>query len=89
MKNFLILAFSLLLTSSLFADNVKENKVEEPEPTRLESYTKLQKVIAAVELLYVDDIKLNKIVEKTISGLLHELDAHSSMLNKNRIKRCK
>ncbi|MDC0933394.1 S41 family peptidase [Arcobacteraceae bacterium] len=86
MKKFLILTFSLLLTSSLFAENVKEKKVEEPEPTRLESYTKLQKVIAAVELLYVDDIKLNKIVEKTISGLLHELDAHSSMLNKESYK---
>jgi carboxyl-terminal processing protease len=86
MKNFLIFTLSLLLTTSLYSEDAKENKVEKPEPTRLESYTKLQKVIAAVELLYVDDIKLNKIVDKTISGLLHELDAHSSMLNKESYK---
>jgi len=84
-----ILLFSFLFTTVLFAESVKENKVEEPEPTRLESYTKLQKVIAAVELLYVDDIKLDKIVDKTISGLLHELDAHSSMLNKESYKEMK
>jgi len=86
MKNFLIFSFSLFFATVLFAEDVKEKKVEEPEPTRLESYTKLQKVIAAVELLYVDDIKLNKIVDKAISGLLHELDAHSSMLNKESFK---
>jgi len=59
------------------------------EPTRLESYTKLQKVISAVELLYVDDMNLSKIVDKAINGLLHELDAHSSMLNKDSYKQMK
>tara|TARA_B110000046_G_C13010759_1_gene406570 strand:+ start:776 stop:2089 length:1314 start_codon:yes stop_codon:yes gene_type:complete len=82
-----ILVFSILLLSTvLFAENAKEKKVEEPEPTRLESYTKLQKVIAAVEQLYVDDVKLDKIVDKAITGLLHELDAHSSILNKESYK---
>jgi len=83
MKHILILSLSIILSVTLFS---KETKEEVPEPTRLESYTKLQKVIAAVELLYVDDIKLNKIVDKTIIGLLHELDAHSSMLNKESYK---
>ena len=69
---------------------LRENKPEkQKEPTRLESYTKLQKVIAAVELLYVDDINLSKIVDKSITGLLHELDAHSSMLNKESYKEMK
>lgn len=89
MKRILLLSLSMLLTTVLFAEDAKKNKVEEPEPTRLESYTKLQKVIAAVELLYVDEIKLDKIVDKTISGLLHELDAHSSMLNKESYKEMK
>jgi carboxyl-terminal processing protease len=78
-----------MLTSQLYAQTQEETSKEEPEPTRLESYTKLQKVIAAVELLYVDDIKLNKIVDKAITGLLHELDAHSSMLNKEVYKEMK
>ena len=89
MKRILLLSLSMLFTTVLFAEDAKKNKIEEPEPTRLESYTKLQKVIAAVELLYVDDIKLNKIVDKTITGLLHELDAHSSMLNKESYKEMK
>ncbi len=88
MKYFLALCLSVVLTTSLLS---KETKTEpkEPEPSRLESYTKLQKVIAAVELLYVDDIKLNKIIDKSINGLLHELDAHSSMLNKESYKEMK
>lgn len=89
MKKFLLFPLSILFTTLLYAETAKDDKVEEPEPTRLESYTKLQKVIAAVELLYVDDIKLDKIVDKTISGLLHELDAHSSMLNEESYKEMK
>ncbi len=80
MKKILLVTLSFVLTTSLFAKEVQE------EPTRLESYTKLQKVLAAVEMLYVEDMNLSKIVDKSISGLLHELDAHSSMLNKESYK---
>ena len=83
MKNILLLTLSFVVTISLFAQETKEI---EQEPTRLESYTKLQKVLAAVEMLYVEDMNLSKIVDKSISGLLHELDAHSSMLNKESYK---
>ena len=82
MKRFFTLTFLALFSTSLFANTTAEAKDDNKTPTRLESYAKLQKVIAAVELLYVDDIKLNKIIDKSITGLLHELDAHSSMLNK-------
>jgi carboxyl-terminal processing protease len=78
--------FAVILNGSV---NETKSKEKQKEPTRLESYTKLQKVISAVELLYVDDIKLNKIIDKTIAGLLHELDAHSSMLNKDAYKEMK
>jgi len=83
MKKFLLLTLSAILTVSLFGNEAEETQVE---PTRLESYTKLQKVLAAVEMLYVEDMNLSKIVDKSISGLLHELDAHSSMLNKESYK---
>ena len=89
MKQFLAVYLSFFLTVSLFANSAISKKEEKIEPTRLESYTKLQKVIAAVELLYVDDINLSKIVNKAINGLLHELDAHSSMLNKESYKEMK
>ena len=89
MKKILLFSFPFLFTTLLYAETVKEKKDEKPEPTRLESYTKLQTVIGAVEALYVDDIKLDKIIDKTISGLLHELDAHSSMLNEESFKEMK
>ena len=57
-----------------------------PSQAGLSHTRSFKKVIAAVELLYVDDMKLSKIVDKSITGLLHELDAHSSMLNKESYK---
>ena len=81
------ITISLLFVLSInFAYAKAEEKPKEDEPTRLESYTKLQKVIAAVEMLYVDDMELSQIVDKSIAGLLHELDAHSSMINKESFK---
>ena len=86
MKKNLAIFLSTFLALSLFAKDLPQKEKEQPEPTRLESYSKLQKVIAAVELLYVDDIKLSKIVDKSIAGLLHELDAHSAYLPKKVFK---
>ena len=88
MKQLFSITISLFISISLFANDTSAKTVEK-EPTRLESYTKLQKVLAAVELLYVDDMNLSKIVDKSIAGLLHELDAHSSMLNKESYKEMK
>jgi carboxyl-terminal processing protease len=86
MDKFLKLALVFVVSLSLYAKEEPQTKEIEEEPTRLESYTKLQKVIAAVEMLYVDEMKLSQIVDKSIAGLLHELDSHSSMLNKDRFK---
>lgn len=83
-KSFLL--FLALTTSSISFANSVVPKVEPKEHSRYESFSKLQKVISAVELLYVDDINLSTIVDKSINGLLHELDAHSSMLNQDSYK---
>jgi carboxyl-terminal processing protease len=86
MDKFLKLALVFVVSLSLYANETPQVEETQEEPTRLESYTKLQKVIAAVEMLYVDEMKLSDIVDKSIAGLLHELDSHSSMLNKDRFK---
>ena len=70
-------AFSLVISQVLLA---KEEVV--PEQTRFESLSKLTKVIGTVEKYYVDDIKLQEIVDKSLKGLMQELDAHSSYLDK-------
>ncbi|MFB1032536.1 MAG: S41 family peptidase [Aliarcobacter cryaerophilus] len=82
--NKLLLATSIafVLSQNIFA---KEAPVEN-EQTRFESLSKLTKVIGTVEKYYVDDIKLQEIVDKALKGLMQELDAHSSYLDKKASK---
>jgi carboxyl-terminal processing protease len=74
-KLLLALSLGLLCTQSTFAEE------EIAEKTRFESLSKLTKVIGTVEKYYVDDIKLEKIVNKALKGLMQELDAHSTFLD--------
>jgi len=60
-----------------------ENKTA---PSRQESLAKLMAVISSVEKYYVDDVKLDGIVNKAISGLMSELDAHSSYMDQKSFK---
>jgi len=73
---------SLVLSHGLFA----KPTTEEEQQTRFESLSKLTKVIGTVEKYYVDDIKLQQIVDKALKGLMQELDAHSSFLDKKSSK---
>ncbi len=72
-----IIFVSVILIQISFAKDTKEKT-----PTRFESLSKLTQVIGIVERYYVDDIKLHEIVNKTLKGLMQELDAHSSFLDK-------
>ena len=69
-----ILAFVLI--SNLQA-KVDEKEVQK----RLEALDKLTKTLAIVEQYYVDDQNISDLVNKSLSGLLSNLDAHSSFLN--------
>nr|WP_317362997.1 S41 family peptidase [Campylobacter helveticus] len=70
----LILSFSLV--NALYADN----KAEEMQK-RLEALEKLTKTLQIVEQYYVDEQNISDLVDKSLSGLLTNLDAHSSFLN--------
>lgn len=80
----LLLASSLafILSQSLYA----KQETKQEEQSRFESLSKLTKVIGTVEKYYVDDIKLQEIVDKALKGLMQELDAHSSFLDKKSSK---
>lgn len=85
MKKLIITSIlSLFLTISLFAK--EKNETATSDQTRFESLTKLTKVIGTVEKYYVDDIKLQEIIDKALKGLMQELDAHSSYLDKKDFK---
>lgn len=82
MKRLLLAStLSLVISQNLFA-----NEEVVPEQSRFESLSKLTKVIGTVEKYYVDDIKLQEIVDKALKGLMQELDAHSSYLDKKASK---
>lgn len=81
-KFLLISSLVLCLSQSIVA----KEEVKELSQTRFESLSKLTQVIGTVEKYYVDDIKLEEIVNKSLKGLMQELDAHSNYLDKKSSK---
>jgi len=73
------------LAVSLFANNVAKQQ----QKSRFESYAKFIRVVEMVRAYYVDDISLDDIIDKAIKGLLPNLDAHSSYLDKKGYKNLK
>jgi len=59
------------------------------QQTRLAAYEKFVKVVNMIETYYVDDINTTTIINKALKGLLPELDAHSSYLDKKAYKELK
>lgn len=78
---FLLVGFiSAFFMSSLLFSNLFGNDGNNSNQSRLDAYNKLRNAILAVENYYVDEVKINDIVDKAISGLLTNLDAHSAYL---------
>ncbi|MEO1927935.1 MAG: S41 family peptidase [Nautiliaceae bacterium] len=67
----------ILIISSLFA--------ETPQ-TRLAAYEKFVKVVNIIEAYYVEELNTSTIINKALKGLLPNLDAHSSYLDKKAYK---
>lgn len=80
-----IVASALFLSSSVFAksDHALSQQIGEKRLNALAKYTK---VIQTVEQYYVDDQNISDIVDKSLEGLLSNLDAHSSFMNKKKYK---
>ena len=75
------LLFILIISLTLFARESKQ--------TRLEAYEKFVKVVNMIEAYYVDELNTSTIINKALKGLLPELDAHSSFLDKKAYKELK
>ena len=78
MKKFLLIIF---IAISLFARESKQS--------RLAAYEKFVKVVNMIEAYYVDELNTSTIINKALKGLLPELDAHSSYLDKKAYKELK
>jgi carboxyl-terminal processing protease len=59
-----------------------EAKGRNDEASRQDAFEKFTKVVHTIEKYYVDEIEINEIINKALDGLLSNLDAHSSYLDK-------
>lgn len=75
------LALCLFLVSSFSYAQPSVQVSQELIDKRLQALDKLNKTITLVEQYYVDDENISDLVDKSISGLLSNLDAHSSFLD--------
>jgi len=71
----------VLISISLFSNESKKS--------RLIAYEKFIKVVNMIEAYYVDELNTTTIINKSLKGLLPELDAHSSYLDKKSYKELK
>jgi len=78
-----LIGATLLLNTTVFA------KTQESRATRLDALAKYTRVVGTIEKYYVDDINISAIVNKSIDGLMSNLDAHSSFLDKKGFKSLK
>ncbi len=81
-----IFAINGLFNTSLNAKSnvAKEDEKVVSEESKLRALAKFTKVLGTVEKYYVDDITFNDIINKSIDGLLLNLDAHSGFLDKKK-----
>jgi carboxyl-terminal processing protease len=88
MKNKILIKIFLLVFIIPFYANADITETKK-EPSRLESLAKLSGVIQLVEQYYVDDMKFDQIINKSIKGLMQELDAHSTYMDAKYFKEMK
>jgi carboxyl-terminal processing protease len=79
------ISLSLLLSSSLFAEATKKDA----ETSRLEALAKFTKVISIVEQYNVDNVTIEELIDKSLDGMMKNLDAHSNYLTQKDFKRLK
>ncbi len=80
-----LVATALLMSSTLFAKK-GEGLTAQIGEKRLSALAKYTKVIQSVEAYYVDEQNISDIIDKSLEGLLTNLDAHSSFMNKKKFK---
>jgi len=81
------IAFSLMFSTSLFAK--KEQTRQQKEASRLQALSKFTKVISIVEQYNVDEVGIEELMDKALSGMMQNLDAHSNFLTQKDYKNLK
>lgn len=76
-------AISVALSTSLLAKSDAAAPTETSiEASRLQSLAKFTKVLGIVEQYNVDNLTIDQLIDKSLQGMLSNLDAHSTYLDK-------
>lgn len=76
---------SFIFATSANADS-NELKESSVNTSRLEAYLKFTRIVQLIEEQYVDDINTSDIINNALKGMLSNLDAHSSFMDKKETK---
>ncbi len=74
---------ALTIGTSAQAENETETVSKK---SKLEAYIKFTRILNAIEEQYVDDLNTTDLIDKALKGLLTNLDAHSSFMDKKSFK---
>lgn len=93
-KKFMVAGFfsaaafiAISFSSTLFADT--EANKPTVEASRLQSLAKFTKVLGIVEQYNVDELTIEELMNKSLQGLMSNLDAHSTYLNEKSFENLK
>jgi len=78
------ITITLTLSTSLIAKSGTTSQSAEPsvEASRLQSLAKFTKVLSIVEQYNVDGLGIDQLIDKSLQGMLSNLDAHSTFMDK-------
>jgi len=80
---------STIITALIIGTNAQAEDGKssgDSQKSKLEAYIKFTRILNAIEQQYVDDINTSDLVDKALKGLLSNLDAHSSFMDKKSFK---
>lgn len=74
----------LLVSPSVYADEVKEKKVDKSsKQKKYENLEMFQRIFQFIEENYVDEVNDEKLIQGAVKGMLDSLDPHSAFLPKD------
>ena len=88
-KKAILFGFLSTVTASfIFATSAQANDFDQESvhTSKLEAYLKFTNIVKLIEEQYVDDINASDIINNALKGMLSNLDAHSSFMDKKETK---
>ncbi len=85
-KLYLFGFISTFLSLIVLITSLNAKETNKKDMFRFDSLIKFSKVIGVIENYYVEELKFDDIVNKAISGLVENLDAHSSYMFEDELK---